>query len=599
MIKSPKVHLTKSGKRYFIVNGRKIFIESGMTKAEINSIYKVLLKSVPLKTRTKNINKATAVIKQYINTAPVRRRRTNVQKKDKKFVSTIDEANRVTKSGNVRDPKDSGKDDEINGLINQKNLLADEVKKKDTMLLTYQDVLTPLDNSDEARLLRLQHNDDFNYLYETYFGNRNVAFNVPQKQTFKKKNVGIRLPETPPSSDNEYGDSDNKVIGQDLASQIIKPILNADPHQANRMSEQEFNKKLEEVSLLDDDYDQYAKLMHRRDENDQHTALMQHRDINSRIEKTDKLSAAMPIPILKPKSETEIKESDPADLMPQPCLLFHNNVPFLVLKYMMNRLHKEKFLDFSVPRPTKEDNNNYRTRFIASMKTIPNLKLNDAHGEAIDKIHDVNRQTHKYNLIQYKELFDYVTRHKSGKGQSAGNQNGGLYDDQIDTIMKRFPSFLGCIMRDQIKTILPYIRLKSRIAFIINTDTHDKPEKHWDSVYVDARDGPESSNSMEWFDSFARPIPPDVLEDLKLVEKCLKPSTILKLKENRVVKQSDDSSNCGYFACSFLIDRFRNMTLAEATGYNDQIKINDIKYGEKDIEKRKEEAPFIYILPEQ
>ena len=84
-----------------------------MKKGEINAIYKVLLKSVPLKTRTKNINKATAVIKQYINTAPVRRRRNNVQKKDKKFVSTIDEANRVTKSGNVRDPKDSGKDDEL------------------------------------------------------------------------------------------------------------------------------------------------------------------------------------------------------------------------------------------------------------------------------------------------------------------------------------------------------------------------------------------------------------------------------------------------------------------------------------------------------
>ena len=124
MIKSPKVNLTKSGKRCFIVNGRKIF-ESGMTKAEINSIYKVLLKSVPIKTRTKNVNKATAIIKQYINTAPVRRRRNNAQKKNKKFVSTIDEANRVIKSGHDRDPKDSGKDDEINGLINQKNLLAD------------------------------------------------------------------------------------------------------------------------------------------------------------------------------------------------------------------------------------------------------------------------------------------------------------------------------------------------------------------------------------------------------------------------------------------------------------------------------------------
>ena len=209
------------------------------------------------------------------------------------------------------------------------------------------------------------------------------------------------------------------------------------------------------------------------------------------------------------------------------------------------------------------------------------------------------KQQYRWHGLPGEEWLDFVKRKANEKGGDGASNKGGLYDDQIDTIMKRFPSFLGCIMRDQIKTILPYIRPKSRIAFIINTDTHDKPGKHWDSVYVDARDGPESSNSMEWFDSFARPIPPDVLEDLKLVEKCLKPSTILKLKENRVVKQSDDSSNCGYFACSFLIDRFRNKTFAEATGYNDQIKINDIKYGEKDIEKRKEEAPFNYILPEQ
>ena len=115
-------------------------------------------------------------------------------------------------------------------------------------------------------------------------------------------------------------------------------------------------------------------------------------------------------------------------------------------------------------------------------------------------------------------------------------------------------------------------------------------------MYIDARPGPESSNSVEWYDSFATPCPPDIREDLKLILKCLKPETILKLKENGVVHQSDDSTNCGYFCCKFLIDRMRNKTFAESTGYDDRVKIDDSKYHENQIEKIKDRTPFSYIF---
>lgn len=81
-----------------------------------------------------------------------------------------------------------------------------------------------------------------------------------------------------------------------------------------------------------------------------------------------------------------------------------------------------------------------------------------------------------------------------------------------------------------------------------------------------------SSNSIEWYDSF-RPIPKDILEDCKLILKCLKPNTVLKLKENRVIQQSDKSANCGYFCARFLIDRVRNKSFSEATGYDDKVRI--------------------------
>ena len=177
-------------------------------------------------------------------------------------------------------------------------------------------------------------------------------------------------------------------------------------------------------------------------------------------------------------------------------------------------------------------------------------------------------------------------------------QERGLYNDQIDRIMSRFKDFKGCIMHNEIKKLLPDIQPHSRVAFVINTDPSNKEGQHWQAVYIDARDGPESSNSIEWFDSFARPIPKDTLEDLKLVIKCLKPVTILKLKENKVVQQSDKSSNCGYFCMRFLIDRFRNQSFASATGYDDRIKINHINKDEKEIERLKNMPPFNYVIPD-
>ena len=161
--------------------------------------------------------------------------------------------------------------------------------------------------------------------------------------------------------------------------------------------------------------------------------------------------------------------------------------------------------------------------------------------------------------------------------------------------MSRFSDFKGCIMRDEIKKLLIFIEPHSRIAFIINTDPSTKEGRHWDAVYIDARDGPESSNSLEWFDSFGHSMPSDILEDCKLILHCLKPATILKVKENKVCHQSNDSENCGWFCCNFLIDRFRGKTFSEASGYDDKVKINQVNHDEKEIERLKKQPPFNYI----
>jgi hypothetical protein len=96
----------------------------------------------------------------------------------------------------------------------------------------------------------------------------------------------------------------------------------------------------------------------------------------------------------------------------------------------------------------------------------------------------------------------------------------------------------------------------------MNTDPSYKEGQHWVAVFYDAR--PSGSLSVEYYNSFADPIPEDVLKDIKLLVEKLKPSTYLKFKENKVKQQAESSTNCGYFAMRFIIDRFRGKSFAEA-----------------------------------
>ncbi len=188
-----------------------------------------------------------------------------------------------------------------------------------------------------------------------------------------------------------------------------------------------------------------------------------------------------------------------------------------------------------------------------------------------------------------KELLERAIKKGSGK-----SDDGGLYDDQLDRIMKKEPDYYGSIMRDEIPMLLPYISKRSRVGFIINLDKSTGPGTHWCAIYIDAR--PNGSNSLEYFDSFGRPIPSDILRDTQLILKKLKPNTVLKVKENRVVHQSDNTSNCGWFASKYLIDRFRNKPFSEASGYDDKVKISNITHDEKEIEKFKHMPQFKYII---
>ena len=172
---------------------------------------------------------------------------------------------------------------------------------------------------------------------------------------------------------------------------------------------------------------------------------------------------------------------------------------------------------------------------------------------------------------------------KKGRGVS---DEPGMMSTEIDTVMKRYkPRFLGTIARDEWKLLTPPVD-SGKSGWVMNTDPKSKPGKHWVAFLMDL-----DNKSMEYYNSFGDDIPTDVLESLKsFLDEHNPTRDLLKLKVNKVIDQDVNSSNCGWFCCKFLIDRFRGKPWIEASGFDNHIK------GEESVTKFKQQHGGSYSI---
>jgi hypothetical protein len=183
------------------------------------------------------------------------------------------------------------------------------------------------------------------------------------------------------------------------------------------------------------------------------------------------------------------------------------------------------------------------------------------------------------------------TNSKKGRDEKLRSAEGefGIDNHSIDNFLSKYGNeYLGCIAHDEIPSkIYPKIKPRSRGFFVINTDPSWKGGEHWQCVFFDAR--PTGSGSLEFYDSFADPIDKKLQEDLKGIAERLDAKTYLKLKENRIKQQDDNSDNCGYFCMNFITSRMRGKGFPEASGFDESVK------GESDIHKFKKMNGFGFL----
>ena len=194
-----------------------------------------------------------------------------------------------------------------------------------------------------------------------------------------------------------------------------------------------------------------------------------------------------------------------------------------------------------------------------------------------------------------------------GLGKTKNENDGGLYNDELEYIMKnRVKHFVPVVAQDKINQLLPFVQPERKyFCSIINTDPSTSTGRHWRAIFIDNRD---DFPSAEYFDSLCETSQPEpsLLEVMKKIAIKLNPEKMFKFKFNLLQRQNFSSSSCGYHCMQFLEDRINGHDFETATGWKSYQErkqkgrggIPDYIDGEKNLEPYKKmiEKKFKYYL---
>jgi hypothetical protein len=192
------------------------------------------------------------------------------------------------------------------------------------------------------------------------------------------------------------------------------------------------------------------------------------------------------------------------------------------------------------------------------------------------------------------ERFDEEDSYMDGLGRGS-TEDDGMNTNDINNILGKYKGqYLGCIGSDQLNTIiLPQVKPQTRICWVMNTSKSTAKDggQHWLACLIDAR--PNGSHSIEYYNSLGNngieAMPKDFIKKITPILKKLQTNTYMTVKQNIIKEQNAYSSNCGEFACRFIIQRMNNKSFADATNWNQK--------GEKKIEEWKKKQPQFKFIP--
>jgi hypothetical protein len=118
-----------------------------------------------------------------------------------------------------------------------------------------------------------------------------------------------------------------------------------------------------------------------------------------------------------------------------------------------------------------------------------------------------------------------------------------------------------------------------KYGLVYNTVPSNKDTKydgHWRAIFIDL----DNDKSIDHYDSYGMEAEPDIQAQVATLLKSFDLPYYLKWKDNKIVNQRANSSNCGWFSIQFLLDRFDGKPFIDATGYS------NVKKSERDLKQR-------------
>lgn len=183
------------------------------------------------------------------------------------------------------------------------------------------------------------------------------------------------------------------------------------------------------------------------------------------------------------------------------------------------------------------------------------------------------QEQEKINLLKSKEKeIKPIEEVNFDDEQGNGKIKGGLYDNQIDHIMKNINTYLKTISYDELPDLIDYI-IENKIykgSFILNLSKRgdNKGYKHWIAIYYDVEEKNKNSiMSVCYYDSYGEKPNEYIEKQLKKMIDGLDISYYVKYKYNLIKNQNYNSSLCGVFAISFILRMLSNLDFKQSTDY--------------------------------
>ena len=334
----------------------------------------------------------------------------------------------------------------------------------------------------------------------------------------------------------------------------------------------------------DDEEDQKLVVEEKEDENEEDEKKDNKRKLRTPVLTRSKSKSNDILPTMWPVSNTNVvyEAFDPTRFRNINALLSNENE---VQKLLKNKKDKPLILEY-----TNESGIQKAEIFSSISDLINTLNPDTQTKNTLRSKLNQKKFNNKVMLVsgtEYNRLFNeafkgnnFVIAHLSTLNKNADgsgkhilnlvkkNQkyNVPLYDSELVEMLSPYKDFVGVIMRDQLETLLANMIKEDRnkFGFIMNFDTTDMPGSHWVAIYIDL----DEDKEINYYDSFARGIPKDILSILKQYVKTIGLPYYIKIKNNSIVQQKDDSNRCGYHSARFLIDRFKGRDFEDSTEFS-------------------------------